>query len=216
MSSFTTVCLYFLFPCQNQNTRGSHHVSAASVTPPLTPDDLLTIPVDAYYDAASIGLGAFTAAQKVLPSFRNEIHHENPKAFIVTGNILPFSQYSPPVYLTLGLQKALQTRFVATAAKAYESENFQYVTFTWIAPQMLTWTRFYFATLVSKEGGIPGPAVFDRSAATHAQVYWNLINNVKQEDWDHRYGFVFFQFDIYLTLLFLQVHNRWRQVPSGS
>ena len=81
---------------------------------------------------------------------------------------------------------------------------------------MLTWTRFYFATLVSKEGGIPGPAVFDSSAATHAQVYWNLINNVKQEDWDHRYGFVFFQFDIYSTFLFLQVYNRWQQVPSGS
>ncbi|KIM41495.1 hypothetical protein M413DRAFT_445485 [Hebeloma cylindrosporum] len=146
--------------------------NAASVTPPPTPDDILTIPVDAYYDAASVGLGAYTAAQKVLPSFRNEIHREHPKAFIVTGNILPFSQYSPPAYHTLGLQKALQTRFIATAAKSYESENFQ----------------FYFATLVSKEnGGIPGPVVFASSAETHAQVYWNLINNVKQEDWDHRF-----------------------------
>jgi hypothetical protein len=110
----------------------------------------------------------------------------------VTGNILPFSQYSPPAYHTLGLQTALQTRFVATAAKAYESENFRYVAFTWIAPQMLNLTRFYFATLVSKEGGVPGSAVFAKSAATHAQVHCNLVNNVKQEDWDHRYGFVFF------------------------
>ena len=69
--------------------------------------------------------GVFTAAQKALPSFRHEIHRENPKLFIMTGNILPFSQYSPPRYHTLGLQKALQTRFFATAAKAYESENFQ-------------------------------------------------------------------------------------------
>ena len=30
-----------------------------------------------------------------------------PKAFIVTGNILPFGQYSPPGYHTLGLQKGL-------------------------------------------------------------------------------------------------------------
>ena len=52
-------------------------------------------------------------------------------------------------------------------------------------------TRFYFATLVSKEGGIPGPAVFSSSGPTHAQVYWNLINNVKQQEWDHRYGFVY-------------------------
>jgi hypothetical protein len=177
-------------------------LSAASVTPPPTPDDLLTIPVDAYYDAASVGLGAFTAAQKALPSFRNEIHREHPKTFIVTGNILPFSQYSPPAYHTLGLQKALQTRFVATAAKAYESENFRYIPFTWIAPQMLTLTRFYFATLVSKQGGMPGPAVLANSAATHAQVYWNLINNVRQEDWDHRYGFVFLQFDVCSTRFF--------------
>jgi len=119
----------------------------------------------------------------------------------VTGNALPFSQYSPPVYHTLGLQKALQTRFIATAAKTYESENFQYVASTWIIPQMLTLTRFYFATLVSKEGSIPGPAVFASSAATHAQVYWDLINNVKQEDWDHRYGFVTFQFNICSTHL---------------
>ena len=56
-------------------------------------------------------------------------------------------------------------------------------------------TRFYFATLVSKEGGIPEPDVFASSATTHAQLHWNLINNVKQEDWDHRYGFVLFRFD---------------------
>ena len=132
MLSFTTVCPYVSL--SNTKYEGSHHLSAASVTPPPTPDDLLTIPVNAYYDAASIGLGAFTAAQKVLLSFRNEIHREHPKAFIVTGNILPFRQYSPPAYHTLGLQKALEARFVATAAKAYESENFQYVSFTWIAP----------------------------------------------------------------------------------
>lgn len=123
MLSFTTVSLYDSY--WRWNTKDSHHLSAATVTAPQTPDDLLTIPVDAYYDAASVGLGAYTAAQKALPSFRHEIHRENPKAFIVTGNILPFSQYSPPGFHTLGLQKALQTRFVATAARAYESENFQ-------------------------------------------------------------------------------------------
>lgn len=31
----------------------------------------------------------------------------------------------------------------------------------------------------------------------HAQVYWNLINNVKRQDWDHRYGFFTFQIDIF-------------------
>jgi len=76
----------------------AHHLPAAPVTAPS--DDLLTISVDACYDAASVGLGAFTAAQKALPSFRNEIHREHPKAFNLTGNILQFSQYSPPGYHT--------------------------------------------------------------------------------------------------------------------
>ena len=52
-------------------------------------------------------------------------------------------------------------------------------------------TRFYFATLVSKEGGVPEPVLFASSAPTYAQVYWHLINNV--------IGKVFFtlQFDIF-------------------
>jgi hypothetical protein len=127
-------------------------------------------PVDAYYDSAPLGLGAFIAAQKALPSFRNEIHRG---PFVMTGNI-PFSQYSPPGYHTLGLQKALQTRFVATAVRVYESENFQYALCN-----------------TGIEGGVPGPAVFGSSASTHAQVYWNLINNVKQQDWDHQYRFLY-------------------------
>jgi hypothetical protein len=71
------------------------YISATSVTPP--PNDLLTIPVDAYYDAAFVGLGGFTAAQKALSSFRDEIHPEQPKTFIVTGNILhtPHLHFTP-------------------------------------------------------------------------------------------------------------------------
>jgi NAD(P)-dependent dehydrogenase (short-subunit alcohol dehydrogenase family) len=42
-----------LVSLSNTKYEGSHHLSAASVIPPPTPDDLLTIPVDAYYDAAS-------------------------------------------------------------------------------------------------------------------------------------------------------------------
>ena len=72
--------------------QGSYYILAASVTPPQTPDDILTNPADAYYDAAAIGLNAFTAVQKALPSFRNEVHRDPPKAFIVTGNTLPFTQ----------------------------------------------------------------------------------------------------------------------------
>jgi hypothetical protein len=123
--SFTTYAA--IPPLKLERRAHTIYISVASAIPP--PNDLLTIPVDEYYDAAFVGLGGFTAAQKALPSFRDEIHQEHPKTFIVTGNILPLSQYSPPSFHTLGLQEALQTRFVVTAAKAYETENFQYVVF---------------------------------------------------------------------------------------
>ena len=68
--------------------QGSRYLLAASVTPPQTPDDILTIPADAYYDAASIGLNAFTAAQKALPSFQGEAHRDHPQGIHRDGGHL--------------------------------------------------------------------------------------------------------------------------------
>jgi len=145
--------------------------NAASVHFPPNDADILSLSAAAYEESVSIGLGAFTAAQKAVSSFRDVVHRDHHKAFIVTGNALPFDQYSPPKYFTLGVQKALETRLVATAAKSYESENFQ----------------FYVGTLVSKEGGIPAPDIFRSSGPAHAKVYWDLINNPKQADWNHQF-----------------------------
>lgn len=92
---------------------------------PTDPNDFLSIPIKAYQDSASIGVGGFIAAQKALASFRSDGHKENPKSFIVTGNLLPFEQYNPPGWYTLGAQKALLTRFVATASQSYQNENIQ-------------------------------------------------------------------------------------------
>ncbi|KAJ3513691.1 hypothetical protein NLJ89_g2807 [Agrocybe chaxingu] len=143
--------------------------SSASVAFPEDEADFLSLSSEEVYKAALLGAGTFAAAQQALKSFRNDVHREHPKAFIVTGNLLPFDQFSPSKFFTLGAQKALQTRFVATASKSYEAENI----------------KFYFATLVGKDGGLPGPD-FPASAETHAKVYWELINN-KQTNWDHRF-----------------------------
>ncbi|KAF8153978.1 hypothetical protein B0H34DRAFT_719881 [Crassisporium funariophilum] len=144
--------------------------NAASFIAPPVANDPLSLSAEAVYDSASIGLGAFTAAKEALASFRNEVHRNHPKAFIATGNLLPFDIYASPAYFTLGLQKAVETRLIATSAKAYESEGI----------------RFYFATLVSKEGGHTGMPVFNQSGPTHARVYWDLINGA-QSNWDHRF-----------------------------
>ncbi|KAF8182930.1 hypothetical protein BJ912DRAFT_928345 [Pholiota molesta] len=107
---------------------------------------------------------------KAIASFKNEVHRNHPKVFIATGNLLPFSQASSSQYFTLGMQKALETRFISTAVQSYQGEDI----------------KFYFATLVSSSGGISIDD-FKKSALTHAQVYWKLIDNKEQTDWDHRF-----------------------------
>ncbi|PPQ98471.1 hypothetical protein CVT26_013872 [Gymnopilus dilepis] len=144
--------------------------NAASLNIPPVENDILSIPVSTYEESVSLALGVFTAAQKAVPGFRSEVHRNHPKTFIVTGNILPFNQYSPPKWFTLGVQKTIEARFIATAAKSYEAENFQ----------------FYYATLVSNTGEIPG-SIFWTSGPVIADVYWQLINNKKQASWDHRF-----------------------------
>ncbi|KDR74023.1 hypothetical protein GALMADRAFT_71414 [Galerina marginata CBS 339.88] len=145
---------------------------AASVHIPENNIDFLSLTDEDYQESAAIGLGMFTAARKALSSFRQPVHRDHPKSFIITGNILPFDQYAPPNFYALGVQKTLQARFAATAAKAYEAENIQ----------------FYYATLVSETGGIPALSIFVKSGPAHAKVYWDLINNEKQEDWNHQYA----------------------------
>jgi hypothetical protein len=103
-----------------------YHLAASVAVPPI-PTDILSLPADAYFDAAAIGIGAFVAAQKAIASFKNEVHRNHPKVFIATGNLLPFSQASSSQYFTLGMQKALETRFISTAVQSYQGEDIKCV-----------------------------------------------------------------------------------------
>jgi hypothetical protein len=97
------------------------------LTVPPIASDILSLSVNDYYDTISVGLGVFVAAKKALTSgLRDNLHRTNPKTFIVTGNLLPFTQYTTPTYFTLGSQKAVAARFIATAAETYGlTENIQ-------------------------------------------------------------------------------------------
>ena len=150
---------------------------------PPKANDILSLPVEDLSKATNIGVNAFAAAQAALPGFRDPIHKGHPKTFIVTGNVLPFLDVVPASYWALGVQKTIISRLIANASQAYEAEGFQ----------------FYFASMVSTEGGLPDIAEeFRASGPTHGKVYWELINNEKQEDWDCR--FVKFDADqFYLT-----------------
>lgn len=101
--------------------------AAASVNVPPSPSHILSLSSEAYYESAAIGLGVFTSAKQAVDSFKDKVHRDHPKAFIATGNILPFNQFSPSQYHTLGVQKALATRLIATAARSYKEDDIKYV-----------------------------------------------------------------------------------------
>lgn len=143
--------------------------NAASFLPLPTPEDPLSLPLESLQSSTAVGLGVFAAAQQAITGFRSGVHKDSPKAFIVTGNLLPFTAPLPS-YISLDIQKVVSARLVETFAAAYSKNDI----------------RFYFASLVSPSGELPR-GDFPKSAETHAQVYWELINGRTQGNWDHRF-----------------------------
>ncbi|KAH7928391.1 hypothetical protein BV22DRAFT_1103021 [Leucogyrophana mollusca] len=139
--------------------------NAVSFTPPPTPYDPLSLPLEIFQRDAQLGLGIFTAAQEFISGVRSA-KLDAPKAFITTGNVLPFI---PPVFsqaIGIGIQKVTEAYLTDLFARAYNKEGI----------------RFYFATETSAEGGYPGPI----SGPGHAQAYWDLIQRKEQGKYDYR------------------------------
>lgn len=143
--------------------------NAASFIPLPTPEDPLSLPLESFESSTAVGLGVFAAAQQAITGFRSGVHKHSPKAFIVTGNLLPFIS-ALPSYTSLDVQKVVAARLVETFAAAYKDDSI----------------RFYFASFVSPSGEI-SLEDFPKSAETHARVYWELINSEIQGNWDHRF-----------------------------
>jgi len=144
----------------------------STVILPPVPSDPLTLPVSAFTNALNMGRGAFVTAQEALRGFRAEVHKGRNKTFLCTGNVLPFVPPDlPSVYLGLGMQKTISARLINLFSRAYAREN----------------VRFYFPSLVSPSGTLPGNEDFENSGPTHAKVYWELITRKDQGNWDHRF-----------------------------
>jgi hypothetical protein len=139
---------------------------------PPKENEVLSLSVDDVGKTTAVAVNIFATAQAALSSFRNPVHKDHPKAFIVTGNILPFERDIPTVYWTIGVQKSIIARVIGNASKDYAESGF----------------KFYFPSLVSKEGGLPNfSEEFRKSGPVHAKVYWDLINKPgSHEDWDFR------------------------------
>ena len=94
---------------------------AASFNPLPTPEDPLSLPLESFQSSTAVGLGVFTAAQQAITGFRSVVHKDSPKAFIVTGNLLPFIS-ALPLYTSLDVQKVVSARLVETFAAAYKND----------------------------------------------------------------------------------------------
>lgn len=66
--------------------------------------------------------GAYAALREAVKGFK-ELSVGTPKAFIATGNVLPFRPH--PAGVTLGAGKAALVHLVDIAAKAYRKGNFR-------------------------------------------------------------------------------------------
>ncbi|KAF4568406.1 hypothetical protein EYR40_010187 [Pleurotus pulmonarius] len=158
---------------QSPGLRAAHLAVCCEAAIHQEPTDLSdpsTLPLDTFNDVVAIGSNVFVAIQEALKGFRSGKHENHPKAFIVTGNILPADNTLSPFYFSLDIQKVIESRIVGQFARANEK----------------TGLRFVYATLVGDDGGIPPYDLFLKSGDLHAQVYWELVNS-KDGLWDYRF-----------------------------
>ncbi|TFK67981.1 hypothetical protein BDN72DRAFT_798347 [Pluteus cervinus] len=158
--------------------------NAASLVFPPNKQDPLGLDLAAFQSTSALGLNVFAAAQQAVIGFRAINNSEAPKAFIVTGNLLPFLSATPG-YFSLGVQKSIEARLIEYFYNSYKQEGLRYVFTSRI---MLSSTRcsFHYATLVSSTGGIPPPEEFAQSGPAHAKVYDELIHS-EPRSWDYRF-----------------------------
>jgi NAD(P)-dependent dehydrogenase (short-subunit alcohol dehydrogenase family) len=105
--------------------------SASTWVQAPTSGDPLSLPAPDFVSSATVGLGAFAAAQNAISSFRSLAVGEAslPKLFIITGNISPFRPPSANITAPQ-LQKKLGAHLVELFASRYSSEGFRFVTYT--------------------------------------------------------------------------------------
>ncbi|KAH7378508.1 hypothetical protein BKA64DRAFT_243849 [Cadophora sp. MPI-SDFR-AT-0126] len=131
-------------------------IVAATVTFPEDFDDPFSISPQALINDTKLNtFGAYASLREAVKGFK-ELSVGTPKAFIATGNVLPFKPH--PAGVTLGAGKAALVHLVDIATKVYRKGNF----------------RFYFVSQVTSSGDTI--AYPDLSGGAHGLAYWELVN----------------------------------------
>ncbi|KAK7042985.1 hypothetical protein VNI00_008722 [Paramarasmius palmivorus] len=145
--------------------------NAAILEVPKEPSDPLSLDIEGFNKSVIFGQNVFLAAQLALPGFRSEGHKSNPRAFITTGNLLPFIPATVTRLVSLSTQKVVESHLAELFSNTYSKEG----------------VRFHYAHFVGEDGAIPPYSDFLVSGPDHAKAYWDLISSEKIERWDYRF-----------------------------
>ncbi|KAK0234757.1 hypothetical protein EDD85DRAFT_938956 [Armillaria nabsnona] len=136
---------------------------------PEVETDPLSLPLEDFKRTLTVSTSVYSVAQDALKGFRSLT--SGPKAFIVTGNVLPFLPHDNTILYDLQTLKVVEAHLTEVFYNAYIKEDI----------------RFHFALLVSQEGTIPAYSDFTKSGPAHAKVYSELISSEKPKGWDYRF-----------------------------
>ncbi|KAI3621458.1 short chain type [Moniliophthora roreri] len=145
--------------------------NAAILNLPEDVTDPLTLAIEGFNTSIAFGQNVFLAAQQALPGFRSEGHKQNAKAFIATGNLLPFRPATNARLVGLSAQKIIESHLVELFNSTYLKEGI----------------RFHYAHFVAEDGSVPPYSDFRASGPDHARAYWDLISAKEPEQWDYRF-----------------------------
>lgn len=106
------------------------NAASTNATPP-TPGETLSLAISDIQEASDIGVAIFASAKYALSGFRELAKSEStlPKAFIFTGNSLPFVPVAGRFWsnmTALGLQKRTGAYLLESFAATHEKEGFRY------------------------------------------------------------------------------------------
>jgi len=130
--------------------------------------DPLSLPFKDFAHGTSVtGVNAFEVAKHANLGFDKiaKAALDAPRAFIATGNALPW--VLAPQALGLSAGKRVLANIVEASASAYGASG----------------KRFYFAAEVSTKGTAVNPP----DPASHAEVFWRLYQRQEQGSWDVRF-----------------------------
>ncbi|EEB88729.1 hypothetical protein MPER_13265 [Moniliophthora perniciosa FA553] len=145
--------------------------NAAILNLPEDVSDPLTLSIEGFNACITLGQNVFLAAQQALPGFRSEGHKQNAKAFIVTGNLLPFLPVETTRLVGLSAQKTIESHLIELFNNTYLKEGI----------------RYHYAHFVAEDGSIPPYSDFRVSGPDHATAYWDLISAKEPGRWDYRF-----------------------------